>query len=188
MSKEAKIKKKENKRLENEWNEFRNSVYETKSKSQDDFEKYINFLASGGLAITLAFFDKIVDPKNASFKTLIIIGWVLLVFTLLSNLISHYLSINYSQKTIDEINDKKYDDVFVNVGKRNKIIKLLNIFSIGTLILGIISIIVFVTLNMTSMSNNNPTPKPQTPKPLTEEKGRPINNPPHSKPNSNPKK
>jgi len=38
------------------------------------------------------------------------------------------------------------------------------------------------------MNNQKPNPKTQTPKPLTEEKGRVINNPPQSKPNTNPKK
>jgi hypothetical protein len=175
--------------IETEWNEFRNSVYETKSKSQDDFEKYINVLASGGLAITIAFFDKIVDIHKSTYIFLIIIGWVLLVTTLLTNLISHYLSISYAQKTINEINEKKYDDVFTNVKKRNKCINILNGLSIGTLITGIVSIIIFVTINLSTMNNNQkPTPKPQTPKPLTEEKGRTINNPPQSKPNTNPKK
>ena len=175
--------------IETEWNEFRNSVYETKSKSQDDFEKYINVLASGGLAITIAFFDKIVDIHKSNYIFLIILGWVLLVTTLLANLISHYLSISYAQKTIDEINEKKYDDVFTNVKKRNKCINILNGLSISTLITGIVSIIIFVTINLSTMNNNQkPIPKPQTPKPLTEEKGRTINNPPQSKPNTNPKK
>lgn len=181
--------KKKDARIETEWNEFRNSVYETKSKSQDDFEKYINLMASGGLTITTAFFDKIVDVKKAEIIWLIILGWILLIITLLTNLISHHLSIKYSQKTINEINDKEYDNVFVNVKKRNKKIKKLNLISIGTLITGIIVIITFVTLNLIIMNNNQkPTPKPQNPKPLTEEKGREINTPPQSKPNTNPKK
>ena len=181
--------KKKEMSIESEWNEFRNSVYETKSKSQDDFEKYINLLASGGLAITIAFFDKIVNVRTAEFIWLIIIGWILLVLTLLLNLISHNLSINYSQKTIDEINDKNYDCIFDNVKKRNKKINIFNKFSLGFLISGIISIIIFVTLNLTTMNNDQkPTPKPQTPKPLTEEKGRVINTPPQSKPSTSPKK
>jgi len=181
--------KKKDKIIENEWIDFRKSVYETKSKSEDDFEKYINVIASGGLAITIAFFDKIVDINTAEYIVLIIIGWILLVFTLLSNLISHFLSISYSQKTIDEIEEKKYDDVFLNLKKRNITIKFLNGFSIATLIFGITSIIVFVTINLNIMNNDQkPTPKPQTPKPLTEEKGRVINNPPQNKPSSNPKK
>lgn len=141
-------KKKKNISQDAEWTEFRNSVYETKSKSQDDFEKYINLIASGGLAITIAFFDKIVDINKAFCIALIVIGWILLVLTLLLNLISHYLSIQYSQKTIDEINDEKYDDVFTNVASRNKIVDTLNLISIFSLITGISIIIIFVTLNI----------------------------------------
>ena len=39
-----------------EWIEYRNAVNENKSKSQDDFEKYINLLASGGLLLSLTAF------------------------------------------------------------------------------------------------------------------------------------
>ena len=62
--------KKKNKIIENEWIDFRKSVYETKSKSEDDFEKYINVIASGGLAITIAFFEitnKLKVPSVFSF-------------------------------------------------------------------------------------------------------------------------
>jgi len=184
--------KKKNDLIEAEWNEFRNSVHTTKSKSQDDFEKYINLLASGGLAITIAFFDKIVNIKESIYIRLIVCGWILLVLTLLINLISHYFSISYSERTIGEINKKQYDDVFINVEKRNKVLNVLNGISITTLILGIISIITFVTLNLSIMNNDKPQPQPQErpsqPSPLTEEKGRTINNPPQSKPNTNPRK
>ena len=112
-------------------------------------------------------------------------GWIMLIITLLSNLISHFLSIKFSQKTIDEINNKEYDKVFENVGTRNKYLNYLNITSITTLILGITLIITFVTKNINHMSNNDKnrpnTQRPVTPKPLTEEKGRPINNPPQNK-------
>jgi hypothetical protein len=182
--------KKKNAAIEAEWVEFRNSVYETKSKSQDDFEKYINLIASGGLAITIAFFDKIVNIKESICIALMVSGWILLALTLLINLISHYLSIDYSEKTIGEINRKEYDEVFINVEKRNKKIKNLNIMSIVTLISGITTIITFVTLNLLIMSNDKPKPqeRPSHPKPLTEERGRQTNNPPQNKPNSTPKK
>lgn len=143
-----KKKKKENIRIENEWNNFRNSVYETKSKSQDDFEKYINVIASGGIALTIAFFDKIVKIETAGYIWIIIMGWILLVITLLSNLISHYLTIQYAVKTINEINDKLYDSIFNNVKIRNKRTTILNIISIIALFTGIASIITFIILNI----------------------------------------
>ena len=143
-----KKKKKENIRIENEWNNFRNSVYETKSKSQDDFEKYINVIASGGIALTIAFFDKIVKIETAGNIWIIIMGWILLVITLLSNLISHYLTIQYAEKTINEINDKLYDSIFDNVKIRNKKTTILNIISIVALFTGIASIITFIIFNI----------------------------------------
>lgn len=183
--------KKEDKRIDKEWSLFKISIHETKSKSQDDFEKYINVIASGGLALTIAFFDKIVNINFAIFKGFIIGGWVLLVLTLLSNLISHYLSIKHSEKTIDEINDKKYDCIDENVKRRNLIMSFLNKFSITTLILGISLILVFITINLSDMSGqkNKSVPKKEKsvnipqPERLQEQKGRTISSPPTSKPN-----
>ncbi|WP_337967217.1 hypothetical protein [uncultured Flavobacterium sp.] len=172
----------EQKRIEQEWNEFRTAVYETKSKSQDDFEKYINLIGSGGLGLTIAFFDKIVQINIAIYLILIVIGWFLLAFTLLINLISHYKSIQYSDRTISEINDKEYDEILTNVGKRNKTINILNGISLFSLISGVSLIILFVILNIYNMSDNQkPTPN-QQPKPSTQEKGRTTPSPPRNTP------
>lgn len=43
-----------------DWIEYRNAVSDNKSKSQDDFEKYINLLASGGIVLSLTFLEKII--------------------------------------------------------------------------------------------------------------------------------
>src|SRR5690606_23841505 len=119
-----------------EWIEYRNSVIENKSKSQDDFEKYINLLASGGLVLSLTFLEKIVSLENSICKPLVIIGMYLMVVTLLSNLYSHYKSITDSDSTIKEIDEKKYNEIFKNIEKRNIIINRLNRVSIWALIVG----------------------------------------------------
>lgn len=185
-------KKKDAERIENEWLEFSKSVYEIKSKSQDDFEKYINLIASGGLGLTIAFFDKIVQIDIAICLWIIVLGWFLLAFTLLMNLLSHFKSVKFSELTISEINNKDYDAVFINVERRNKIIDTLNSISLASLITGVLSIILFVTINIYNM-NNNPKPNSnpnQQPKPSTEEKnrGRTTPAPPQVKPSNNPKK
>lgn len=172
---------------EKEWAEFRNAVYETKSKSQDDFEKYINLIASGGLALTIAFFDKIVQINIAICLYIIVFGWFLLVLTLLLNLISHFKSVKYNELTILEINAKEYDKVFDNVEKRNKIINKLNGISLISLIAGVILIIIFVTINIYKMNNSNQKPNPnEQPKPLTEEKRGRTTPPPPNRPSTNP--
>lgn len=175
------------------WEEYRNAVIENKNKSQDDFEKYINLLATGGIVLSLTFLEKIATMVIITFMYLYIIGLTLLLFTLLSNLYSHYKSMRDSDLIILEIDDRKYTDIFKNIEKRNKPINQLNKASIWSLIIGTLLIITFVSINLFAM-NENQQPKPsqnpgQNPKPLTEEKGRVIPTPPSQlKPSSNPKK
>lgn len=160
---------------------YRRSVEENKNKSQDDFEKYINILASGGLVVSLLFVEKLVENKiNSMASWLFVIGLVGFVGTLLINLISHKKSINDSNFILDNLgfDIKKFDDeVFLEeVTKRNKILDFWNKASITSLIAGTLSILIFFTINFLNMSNQQPKPQPrpnQNPSsPLTEEKGR----------------
>lgn len=111
--------------IRQEWIEYRNAVTENKSKSQDDFEKYINLLASGGLVLSLTFFEKIVPLEKAIYKPFVIAGMFLMVVTLLSNLYSHYKSIIDSDSTIkeidDEINRKRYLQTLIDSGNLSEI-------------------------------------------------------------------
>lgn len=84
--------------------------------------------------MSLTFLEKIITIDKTIFKAFYIIGLILLVITLLSNLYSHYKSIIDSDLTIQEIDEKKYDDVFKNIKKRNMIINRLNRTSIWSLI------------------------------------------------------
>lgn len=173
-----------------EWKEFRKTVYENKIKSEDDFEKYITLISSGALGLSITFIEKIVPLQIATSKWLLVLGWVLLTITLFVSLFSHFLSRKYSESTIEDVdNDLDYNTVSENIKKRNKYLEWFNLSTISTLFLGIISIVIFVSINLYSMSNNpNTKPNPsQQPKPLTEEKGRTIPKPPQSKP-SNPSK
>ncbi|NGY36856.1 hypothetical protein FQU23_004945 [Flavobacterium sp. XN-5] len=175
-------------KFEQGWIDYRNAVSENKSKSQDDFEKYINLLASGGIVLSLTFLEKIITVDNTTFKSFYVLGLILLVATLLSNLYSHYKSIQDSDLTIQEIDEEKYDDIFKNIKKRNRIINRLNKTSIWSLIIGVIFILTFVTINLFNMSDKQ-TPRPSTqPRPSTEEKGRTIPTPPQNRPTNNPKK
>lgn len=146
MSNSEKEEKEET--IRQEWIEYRNSVIENKSKSQDDFEKYINLLASGALVLSLTFFEKIVTLDKAICKPFVVLGMFLMVVTLLSNLYSHYKSIIDSDLTIKEIDEEKYKSIFENIESRNTTINRLNRISIWSLIIGILSLITFVTINI----------------------------------------
>jgi len=131
-----------------EWKEYRLSVLEQKSKSDDDFEKYITFIASGALGLTLTFIDKISPLKESIAIWVIVFGWVLLALTLFINLLSHFLSSRYNEKTVQDIDDEiEYDELINRIDERNKIISRLNLASIILLGTGIISILIFTTIN-----------------------------------------
>lgn len=188
-----KKEKKQQEKFEQYWLGYRNSVSENKNKSQDDFEKYINLLASGGIIISLTFLEKITAVVKIEYIVFYLLGLFLLVLTLISNLYSHHKSIQDSDLIIKEIDKEKYDDIFKNIDKRNKPINLLNTASIWSLIIGTILILTFVSINLFAMNENqkpSPSDNPrQNPKPLTEEKrGRTNPPPPRTNPSSTPKK
>jgi hypothetical protein len=180
--------KEQDETIRKEWIDYRNSVSENKSKSQDDFEKYINLMASGGLVLSLTVVEKIITIDKASYPILLITGMFLLVLTILSNLYSHYKSMIDSDKTILEIDEEKYDKIFENIDSRNKSINRLNCISIWSFIVGIICILSFVTLNFINMSDKPKPSQTENPRPLTEEKGRVTPQPPQNRPASKPSK
>lgn len=181
----------EEKELKKGWDDYRNLVIENKNKSQDDFEKYINILASGGIVLSITFLEKIVTVDKITWILLYILGLLLLVGTLLSNLYSHYKSMLDCDQIIKEIDDEKYDDIFKNIDKRNQSINLLNRASIWSLIIGVLLILTFLSINLFAMSDNpqtNPLPS-DNPQPVEEKSGRTTPTPaPNLNPSKDPKK
>ena len=131
-----------------QWKEYRLSLLEEKGKSDDDFEKYITFIASGGLGLTLTFINNISPLKESICIWTIVFGWFSLALTLFLNLLSHYISSSNNAKTIQEIDDDlSYEKFLENIDNRNKVVSGLNITSIITLGLGILFILIFTTIN-----------------------------------------
>jgi hypothetical protein len=138
---------KKNKRNK-EWEEYRKSLLIEKSKSDDDFEKYITLISSGGLGITIAYMNQIVPLKAAIVIWVLLTGWILLIATLFLNLYSHYKASKDKEDTINDIDeDIPYDCLMKNIENRNKIINNLNFWSIICLGLGLLSIILFTIIN-----------------------------------------
>lgn len=117
-------------------------------KSQDSFEKQLSYISSGALVLSVGFMKDIIPNaiSTSKLKILLGIGWVLLIATLLLNLVSHMIASKYANKTIEEIRGKKYEPDLIIM--RNKIIIGLNWCSIGTLILGILMITIFIIKNL----------------------------------------
>jgi hypothetical protein len=127
--------------------DFRKNNEETLQKSQDDFEKQLSFISAGTLGLSMFLIDKVVkDITIAHYKWSLIVSWSLLGLTLIINLFSHFLAIRFNYMNIEEIDCSQYDDL--KSIKRNTIIKFINICTLSTLILGIVFLILFMSLNI----------------------------------------
>ena len=128
--------------------EYRNSVLEIKKRSDDDFEKYITFISSGALGLTLTFIDNISPLKESTCIWIIVVGWISLALCLMINLVSHYISSLNNSRTVQDLDDDIDDDVLLlNIDKRNHVVNCLNIISIIALGLGICFILIFTSIN-----------------------------------------
>jgi hypothetical protein len=160
--------------LRNKSNEAVNKI---KEKSEDDFEKQLIFIASGALGISFAFLEKLVNLSKSIYLWTLAVAWVCLALALCVNLWSHYLSKNLAEKSIDDqddYHDRKmdYEQLCANIKRRNSIIDRVNYSSIAALFLGLTFLIVFVTINISHMSQQKPQTKPgPTPE---EQRGRTI--------------
>lgn len=126
---------------------YKNELIQLLNKSQDHFEKQLSYLSAGAIGVSMAFIERITGKISESdCKLILIIGWLLLTLTLLINLFSHIKAYRNHYKTIEEINCDGYSQT--KAIQRNKMINRLNNWSITTLMLGIFSIIIFITLNI----------------------------------------
>jgi len=116
-------------------------------KSYESFEKQLNYISAGTLGLSMIFIENVVNDLSLTHSNfLIIISWISLGLTLISNLISHIYTSWVHGMTLSEIINNNYK--FEKAEKRNNYIKYWNIVSIGLLILGIIFLISFVSTNI----------------------------------------
>jgi hypothetical protein len=130
----------------------RENLLKIKEKSDDDFEKNITYISAGALGLSMTFIEKIVDTYNATFLFFLFAAWGLLTFTLLVNLLSHYLSSYYHDKSTEEL-DNNNPTLSDKIDSRNKQLRRINITTVISLILGIICLILFVSINLTKMKD-----------------------------------
>lgn len=127
--------------------DFRENSETTLTKSQDDFEKQLVYISGGALTVSMFLIEKVVkDLSRADCKWVLITCWTMLGFTLVVNLLSHFLCINFNYKTIEEIDADNYNPA--KARRRNGIIKVVNVSTFITLILGIILLIIFTSINL----------------------------------------
>lgn len=116
-------------------------------KSIDSFEKQLNYISAGSIGLSMLIVEKLFkDISSTNCKFLIISAWSFFGLTLMSNLLSHLYTFYVHSKTIVDIQEDKYDDKFAK--NRNEKIKLWNWISVCFLLLGIVSFIIFISINI----------------------------------------
>jgi hypothetical protein len=132
---------------DNEITNYQTHLKELINKSQEAFEKQLVYISAGSFTVSLAFIKDVVgDLTKTSNEGYLITAWCLMGITLLINLLSHIFTSNFHNSTIAEIGEGKYD--YYKAIKRFQRIKNMNYFSIISLILGFIALVVFISINI----------------------------------------
>jgi len=144
----------------------REKIQDVIGKTEDHFEQKLTYISSGALGLTLTFIEKIIPLENSVSLIFLISGWGFLVLTLLLNLSSHMITKHYLIKTqleIDKSEDPEYlHSIYLKVIRRNKTIDFINWISVGLVILGISSIVIFASINSVQKANRQKQIKSQS--------------------------
>lgn len=148
------------------------ALQRVKENTENTYDKNVLYIASGTLALSLAFMEKIVNLASAQWVDVLISSWIFLVITIVINLVSHQLSALYNTKVMylygdiiepDE-DDSEYETkrktAEIQLKKANKktdgyarCIVRINWMTTIFLVLGISSLVLFCSLNVKSMKN-----------------------------------
>ena len=140
--------------------DYKKELIKVHEKSQESFEKQLSYISAGGLSLSMIFIDKVVkNIDQSNYKWLLALSWILLGITLVVNLISHSISAKNTYKTLEEIENDKFN--YEEVIKRHKSGSRINDFCTYSLLIGILLLISFVTINL-YMTHSIDHPKPET--------------------------
>jgi hypothetical protein len=150
--------------------------------SGQEFDKQVVYIAGGGLALTLTFAKDIVSVTSSHFLVLLLLTWLCFATALLLNLLSHrkatetydaarslhlhYRECHQSQRLIDAV---ICDGLKSQMNKADDELRRLNLWSFYGVGFGIASFILFVFINLFTLSEkpnppqSAPATKPQVP-------------------------
>jgi hypothetical protein len=115
-------------------------LLELRNQSSLEFDKLVVYLAAGGLGLTVAFTNDLVDLAIAQCKWLLLATWISFIITLVLNLVSQLTSTKSMDLEMESENSRS--DFFDNVTN------WLNILSILFLELGICFFFILTGLNL----------------------------------------
>jgi len=135
--------------IDKEKQEYINTLNTDFGYSIDKFDTQALYLSSGALAISLTFIKDIVPINEARWLILYYVSLILFGITIIIGFVAHYIS---SRRIMSKIK-KAYKNDFSD--EDDKCISFLNKAVIGTLLLGISSLIIFTIINMNIASKKS---------------------------------
>lgn len=121
-----------------EFSEYKKSraeqILEIRKESELLFDKQIRYISAGAIALSVTLISSISDIK---LNWLLLVGWILLIATLLFNLLSYKTSSRSVDYDIIHKPEKSSDNVYTFITC------LLNWLSIVTLVAGLLFLVIF---------------------------------------------
>ena len=126
---------------------------QSRIKHSDALDKYLLSFATGSLYLSISFTEGL--DKVVKFYCLLGIGWALLVFSIISILMSFYFGAKAHMREMKICDDRikkigngqdPYDVNVENVW--NRLIEGLNLFSIVTFVMGVALLTIFYFINL----------------------------------------
>ncbi|MFW5895457.1 MAG: hypothetical protein ACOCT9_01805 [archaeon] len=136
--------KREEKDTQQEDQNYLDKLYQTFSYSISKFDRNVLFISSGALGLSVTIIDSILNLDLAVYKFFLFFAWYLLAFTILLSLYSHMVSYQLTSKIIQVTGQDKEEELR---DKYNRRLSNINKLMLITLIMGIISFLLFINLN-----------------------------------------
>ncbi|MGH8525794.1 MAG: hypothetical protein ACREXY_16795 [Gammaproteobacteria bacterium] len=131
--------------------DYRDLLYRLHHQASQDFDKTLLTIATGALALSVAFVDKIASPpiEGAGW---IIAAWILFAGSILNVLASFQTSMEAIADYIDQLDAG--DDLSKDTAPK-RWTRRLNSFAAGSLVAGTVALVVFAAINLDKESLDN---------------------------------
>lgn len=117
-----------------------NQLLKIRDYAEEQFDKLLIYLSSGGLLLTIGFIENIIKIDESAYISLLITTWISFTGSLIIMLFSHRTSLRSMNLELSGIEEKSdFWDTITNS---------LNWIGLTLLVLGILSFIIFVLINL----------------------------------------
>lgn len=140
---------------------YREKLVDHKLETEKEYQKVIISISGGALIVSLTFSDSLASLTNPIFDIVLIIGWLLLLLTVVLQLAYYRKVANSSKELLDKldiaINEQKpSDDIFSTYKKKMAELDSLNRISVFMMSFGLLFISIFFSVSILTKSPSLP--------------------------------